>query len=235
MPKILLPIPKNSKLEVKVNDKVQIGSLLAVVEKEPEPKVLNLAKLGVSLILPVGSKVEKGQVIAQKEKLLSFSKTVVFSPVSGRISFFNDKLGELFIEEKSTEKREIKSKLEGRILSISEDGLEIETKNKVFLSDMGLGKDAEGELVFPTLLDSGIRDKIIMVQSPERLTLSKAFGLGAVGLVASTINGEDLTYFKERGFDFPILTLAQDVFLSLKEFLNKRILLFPEQKMLVVL
>lgn len=235
MPKILLPIPKKSNLKVKIGDEVRIGDLLAVVEKEPEPKVLNLGKLKKLPTLSIGSKVEKGQVIAQKKGLLSFSKTVVFSPISGRISFIDDKTGELFIEEKSTEKREIKSKLEGRISKILEDGLELETKNKVFLSDMGLGKDAEGELILPTLLDSGVRDKIIMVQRPERLTLSKAFGLGAVGLVASIINEEELAYLKERGFEFPIVALAQDIFVSLKQFLGRRILLFPEQKMLVII
>lgn len=243
MPKISLPIPENTKLEVKIGDKVKIGDTLAVAKRQGELKALELATLlKVSpqkarslLAVPIGSKVERGQMVAKKQNLFGLSRTLVLSPFSGSLSLFDDKTGKLYIREKTDEVFKIASKIEGRIWQIRQDSIAIETQNEVVFAQFGFGPETEGELLLQALLGKWVLGKIIVIENLQRLMLFKAFALGAHGAIGSTMREEDLLYVQDRGLPFPCLLVSTDDLEKIKGWAGRQASLFPEEKMVVIL
>lgn len=242
MPKIKLSIAQESDIKVKSGQKIKKGDLLAVSKNKGDLRPIDLPLLVGANVKKVnelftkkqGTEVEEGEILIKKGGALGLSTTVVFSPISGTIESYDVNTGILSIRQKGKEAK-ILAKLDGEITEVSKDFIEITTDNKIFQGKRGQGEDITGVLAEGSTLDKIITDKIILLDKLTKLSLSKALGLGALGIVTLSVDEEYLLEFKEKGFKISLLEIEEEDFKLLQAYIGKEILLAPSEKFVIVL
>lgn len=231
--------PKNSKIFVKESDRVEPGTILAEGKDEGEKETLTIASvLRISpdqifkvLLKKLGDKVNQGEVIAQKSGI--FKKTVLKSPITGRIVEVSKSLGEITLAAKK-KRAVVKSSVAGKVKEVGKEEIKIEFDGFTFSGKKGEGKRVSGlvENLPPQVsildLTAEVKEKILVSFRFSLPVLAKLWALEAAGLVA-----EDLSDVANP--PLPYLILSKKDIKALRGYQGKRTILDPEQNLLIVL
>jgi hypothetical protein len=172
-----------------------------------------------------GSKVSKGDVLAESSTMWGLLRSTVLSPVDGVVEFVTPATGHLGIREPST-KVTVAAYIQGKIRSIYEERGALIATQAVFVQGIfGVGGEKTGIIhmldVLPNdavgleHLPQDCRGKILIGgRSPSLEVLEKAKQDGAVGFVTASI--DDLALSGFIGYDIGIaLTGDEDLSMSL--------------------
>ena len=236
--------PSQAKILVKVGDRVLPGDLL--FSQEDEFEKINLAKtLSVSpskvskcLLLPLGSKVKKGQALAKKKGF--FKKTVFKSPFSGTLESLSED-GILKIK-KEVKKKKNKAPAKGTVKKASKGEILLEVSTIEIAGNWAVGSSGWGDLKLVSSVedvfsrDEEIKGKILIFKDEvSTFLIYKAEALGVVGLVAGKTR-EDV-----RCESMAVLVLGdkegvipESLWQKLKEFEQNPVRILPEKNLLVV-
>lgn len=231
-------IPKNSKTFVKKDDRIEPGTILAEGKDEGEKQTLAIAKtLKISpdqifkvLLKKLGDKVYQGEIIAVKPAL--FKKTVLKSPINGRVVEVSTSLGEITLAPQK-KKVVVKSPVTGKVKEIGKEEIKIEFEGMCFSGKKGGGRKTVGfiENLPPQVsildLSAEIKKKILVSFNFPSSLVAKAWALEAAGLVA-----EDFAGFNHPSL--PYLTLSKKDIKALRGCQGKSAVLDPEQNLLIV-
>lgn len=233
-----LKIPKKKKFFVKELEGVNQGSVLVEGEKKGRRETISItqvfkitpSQIFKVLVKKLGDKVQKGEILAKKEGI--FGRTILKSPIDGRLVEASQVLGEVILEGKE-EKVIIKSPVSGRVREIKDEEIKIEFEGQVFE-----GKKGGGERVFGVIenlpfdvgvldLSSSIVQKILVCQFFSPPVLAKSWALEAAGVVG--------TSYSSKQSLFPFLVVGKRDIEELKNYQGKKAILEPEEKRLIVL
>lgn len=172
-----------------------------------------------------GTKVSKGDVLAETSSMWGLLRSAVSSPVDGIVEFVTPATGHLGIREPST-RVEVPAYIQGKVRSIYEQRGALIATQAVFVQGIfGVGGEKTGIIhmldVLPNdavgleHLPPDCRGKILIGgRSPSLEVLQKAKQEGAVGFVTASI--DDLTLSNFVGYDIGIaLTGDEDLSMSL--------------------
>lgn len=231
-----LKLPKRKKLLVKEVDPVSVGTILVEGEEEEKETVavtkvfkISPAQISEVMVKKIGEQVEKGEVLAEKKSL--FGKSVLKSPISGRVVEISQVLGEVTLA-KGERPMTILSPVKGRVKEIRPTEIQLEFTGEVFQGKESGGEQACGVVenvaaeVGILELPSAVKKKILVAQNFSPAVLAKAWALEAAGVIS-------------LGFPAPpplsFLVLVEQDLDRLKDFQGKRAVLDPERKRLIVL
>lgn len=251
MPKIKISLPPKCDVKVKKGERIKKNDILAKGADEGELKVVALAALlktkpqllGKNLVKTVGGKIQQGERLAVKKGALGLSTRVVLSPLTGHIEFLDEKTGMVGIRQKGND-FDIKAPVDGRVSDIASDFVEIEVGENVFNAKRGEGDSAEGELIngdiFSKIIsnktsEACFENKIVLISKLDRLSLARALGLNALGVISLSTIGDCLSDTRERGFRISFLETDSEVFENLAKHIGKKVLLMPKEKLIVLL
>ncbi len=156
-----------------------------------------------SLIVKIGDKVKKGDLIAQTEGVFGFFKSEVFSPIEGIIESISDVTGQIILREKPIPV-EVDAYMSGTVKNIlPEEGVTIETTAAFIQGIFGIGGEARGDIevlvkdreneLTEDLINESHQGKIIVGGSFITLhTFKKAMSLKVAGVVVGGFNYYDL-------------------------------------------
>jgi len=201
-----LSIPSGGKALVKKESQVTSDQIIAKGEKITL-KEFNLAKaLGISgkkivslLVKSLGSKVEKGELIAKQEGV--FSKKQFLSPTDGTLESLSEE-GVLRIKV-AEKKYEVKTPLAGQITSVNKNKIEISFPALKVIGVWGvggqrcgrlmvLGSQEKGATVFD--LKGSFEGAIVAFSGPLTIGLwHKAVSINVAGLVCGKLPDEEFS------------------------------------------
>lgn len=259
---VLLPpgfLPRVTK-----GDHVAPGTILATLDRASEvridiPSVLQLPKRRVGSLLKKkpGDRVQKGDVIAVKRKLLGMKEDVIISSVEGTVLQFDREKGQLTLlstrGEESGGSRDhqslehIVSPIDGVVEVCDNDKILLSTDKDVLPVLSGIGGEVTGEVFVvaesiqnkkPVLLHQlGVESigKIVVGRIFERDVLLKAVGMGTTGIIGAEIKDEDLAYVRGKHLSVPIVTVDTEVMRRLISWNSRRVYLQGEQKTILLL
>lgn len=187
-------LPPGTKVLVSVGDKVESGQVVAHLAGKSQEfdlaKLLGVPgkKVGKLLAVSLGSKVKKGQRVAEKKAL--FKKTFFESPLDGLLEALSEK-GILKIKEEK-EGKEMVTPVPGKVKKIEGEKIFIEVPATTFVGDWTVGSSGWGVIKLACAKEkSGLKDlsgevgeEILLFKGevPSALVY-KAEALGVVGLV----------------------------------------------------
>lgn len=216
--------------QVKVGDKVKIGTILAKKTANgykhiilPEALSVKPHSVGKFLKVGPGDSVKEGDTLAVKKSI--FREDKVMSEVSGTVIAFERDSGELLIQEAGeklvSKTDEIRSPIDGEVVLCDNGQIVIETEKDVLLGEHGVGEKAEGSVLKIDFdpekknssllysLDASVEGKILLLTVCDRDTLLKAIGMDAKGIITSEINESDLSYLVQRNITTPVIHLSE--------------------------
>lgn len=235
-----LPLPKKTKILIKEEEKVEEGQKVATFNRFKKSQI-NLAqemglspqKTGSCLLVKLGQKITKEELIAKNNSLLK--KITVKSPVSGQVLAFDSNTGILTIET-AGKNRDLLSPFSGKIEKIGQEGITIQIKaEKVFDLEKTWGNNVFGQLAYHggalTAFDCQFQKKIVLTQQVYPALINKAQAIGSLAIISddiadpSSINFDQLTIAK---------TTSEEVE-ELKKFLDCWLIIDSQQKKVAVL
>lgn len=246
----LLPIvlQKSFNPKVTVGKVVACGDLLASKNTGKE-EIIPLAKvLGVSptkvlscLKKGLGDRIGEGELLAEKKKLVGGKK--FFSPLSGTIVRLEESTGNLYILTQSEEDVEVlKSPVDGKVTFCDNIKIVLETEKEIVSAEKASGNGIRGELIGLSGevikqedVSGDLTKKIILGLSFEKAAFSKAFALGALGIIGVNIEDEEIDNFIEKEIKNPIFKVSLDSFKQLVAAKTKQIYLDTENKTIIIL
>lgn len=236
---LIFKIPKNGKIFVRKSDHVEPGTILAEGKDEGEKETLAIANaLKISpdqifkvLLKKLGDKVYQGEVIAKRAAFLK--KTVLKSPINGRIVEVSKSIGEIALAPKK-KRAVVKSTVQGLVKEIGKEEIKIEFDGLSFLAKKGEGVKVAGVIqnlppqvsIFD--LTYQVKERILVSFEFSLPVVTKAWALEAAGLVAKDFS--DVC-----NPPLPYLTLSKKDIKALRGYQGKRAILDPEQNLLTVL
>lgn len=186
-------LPEGAKVQVKVGDKVDSEKIIAVCEGKTKQfdlsRLLGIPgkKVGKHLLISLGGKVKKGQIVAEKKGF--FKRNFFKSPITGILEALSEK-GILKIKQDL--KKEIKTPTKGKVTQVKADKILIETPAVTLTGNWAVGESPWGQVKIVSskeksdlsdLGDEG-QDKVLVFKGKIPCALIyKAEALGAVGLV----------------------------------------------------
>lgn len=235
---------------VAIGDTVTVGQVIARNE-EKEEEIINIAtELGVPLkkvknVLKKqpGDPVSLGEVIAVKKSFFGFDQDSLVSKVDGIISRYERNTGNLAIRTsgRSVTKNLI-SPVDGSIALCDNERIVITTDKDVVAGTKSIGKSVTGEvfLLEDTAnvlyhLDRRAIGKIVVAGNLTREILSKAIGIGAIGIVGTNISDQDLEYIAQKHQHVPILEIETHAKEVIQTWKNKKIFLDSQSKTIIFL
>ena len=234
--RLKLKLEPHEKPVVKPGDHIKAGDVLAESAGEATVEI-NLAKLlqvaGKDLPkfltkeLPV--EVMSGEIIALKKSLLAQKR--VKSPKSGMLDYLDAEKGTLQIKPRDAEANKARAWFDGIIKEVSSHEVVCEVSGLVVNGKAGAGGTVSGKLfsikgeVKLFSLPTDIEDKIIILKSAGSDVVAKADALGAVAVIAETL--------EEPPFKLPHLIVSDIKDIMVHE--NKHAILHAEEKQLLII
>lgn len=243
---ITVPLPAETKVLVETGDLVLEGALLAQTQncfhEFNLTKILKVSpqKVDSFLLVSPGDKVKEGEILARKKSLLS--DFIFRSPVQG---VFAELLPEGFLKIRVSEKKEIKSPVKAKVVSLKNgESVTLEFDTMVVSGDWGEGLENWGEVEVlgkqsdVTLADlpEAPKGKILVVRgavSPG--FVHKAEALEVAGIVAADCST------KVETTDLAFLIVADkegamptQVWEALKKHVGKQVLVSGKEKTLKI-
>ena len=178
--------------------------------------------------------------MAVKKSLFSSQK--IISKFSGTISKLDEVSGDLVIKVGAAEanRKTIVSPVDGIVDSIDNEKITIKTDKEAFLATDGVGAEKEGEILYlPDFNESKLNDKIegkvVVAQNVDKISLFKAIGLDAAGLITQNLEGIDFVDLQEKNVRMPVLAVGEEDFQKLSKEMGKKVYLFGKNKSIIVL
>lgn len=244
--------------QVKIGDAITAGQTIAKKEKKPD-EVIDLAK---ELSIPIeevvkslkknpGDAIQPGDTIAAKGGL--FGEKKVVSSISGTLLRFERNTGHVLIrlDTPSQESDVILSPLDGTVSLCNNDTIHIQTDKNVLLAEKGIGDPVEGEVakadgllrnsniladeVIPADLTTDLIGKLIVGGKYNREVLTKAVGMGVLGIIASDISDEDLDYLVSKNIQATIAVLSKENLEKIVKWADKKAYLDGKGKTILLL
>jgi len=251
---ITLPLSSGVKPQVKKDQKVKEGQVIAQRKAASQTKSYHLSKLiSVSpkkaikyLVKKLGQEVKRGELVAQKKSLMGKREKFV-SPVNGFLDSLTEE-GVLRIKKEIAEE-EVKAPFDGRVSAVSSNSVSLSFASMEIKGSWGSGNKATGYLTVIEgkdndlfSLDSTCQQQIITLQ--EKLSKGlwyKATSLGAIGFVAGELKEKSLIKEIEEDEDaVPVVILgidgkiSQEIWGELKKVNGKMALIDGQEKRLLI-
>lgn len=219
-----LPIPSGVRLQVKKDQKVKEGQIIAKRKASSQTKSYHLSKLiGVSpkkalkfLEKKLGQKVKQGELVAQKKSFLGKSEKFI-APLNGILDSLTED-GILRIKKELAEE-EIKAPFTGRVSATTPNSVSFSFAAMEIKGNWGGGKKATGYLMVIEgedydlfSLDGTCQEQIVVLRGklPKGLW-HKAISLGAVGFIAGSLADKSLQKeIEEEDDSLPVVVLGLD-------------------------
>ncbi len=238
----ILPIklPKEGTPLVKTGDKIKKGQLIAQIAAE-DNEVIHFSSYNISsknfpsyIKKHLGDKILEGEVIAIKKKFVGGLK--IRSPFSGTLVKIDEEKQDLYIKPTDLkEKLDLLSPVEGTVEFCDNTKILIKTDALALTAKDILGDSIVGEVLVDSSqsLDSRIEGKIVVRDSFDKLSVFKAFGLGALGIVTKDLADFD---FLAIGNDFrnTIVTVGEDDYKKLEKSNGKNIHIERDSKLIIL-
>jgi len=243
----LLPINLSKEFVpiVSKGQKVSVGEIIAKKKDSSSENVIHLQNFGISskefkssLKKNLGDKVVVGDIVAVKKKIFKGQK--ILSDTAGTVSKIDEQNCDLYIKAESTvEGKPLISPVEGIVEICNNEQIVIKTaKNAISVKD-ALGKDAIGEFLYlktlPLGLNESIEGKIIANETLDKVSLYKALGLGAIGIIAVELKDLDFIEIQERNVDAAIVLVDKEEFKKLEKISGKKVLCDVKGKAILIL
>lgn len=249
-----LPLSSGLKLEVKKDQKVKEGQIIAQRKASSQTKNYHLSKLiGVSpkkainyLEKKLGQEVKQGDLIAQKKGLFGKSEEFI-APIDGVLDSLTED-GILRIR-RGIPKEEIKVPFTGRVSATTSGSVSLSFAAVEIRGSWGGGKKATGYLMVIEgedydlfSLDGTCQEQVIVLKGelPKGLW-HKAISLGAIGFVAGGLAEKSLQKeIEEEDDSLPVVVLGidgkinQEIWGELKKANGKMALIDGQQKRLLL-
>ena len=244
---ILLPIhlSKDFSPIVAKGQKISVGEIIAQKKDISKDDIIHLGDFGISpqslkssLKKNLGDKVQIGDSVAVKKKIFGGKK--ILSSVNGTISKIDEQNCNLYIKVESVvEVKPLISPVEGIVEICNNEQIVIKTaKNAISVKD-ALGKDAIGQLLYiktlPLGLNESIEGKIIANEILDKVSLYKALGLGAIGIIAVELKELDFIEIQERDINAAIMLIDKEEFKKLEKINGKKVLCDVKGKAILIL
>ncbi len=147
--------PENAKIFVKAGDTVNSSDIIAQSAKEGKiHQVAVSAALGISpgqvfsfLKVKEGDPVKKDELLALNSTLFGMLKSEIRAPVEGIVESISSVSGHLLIREKASIEN-IAAFVNGRVLGIGDQGIEIESRVSFLQGVFGVGQEVTGKVIF---------------------------------------------------------------------------------------
>lgn len=165
------------------------------------------------LLVKVGDKVEKDQIIAKNRGLFGLFKNELHAPVAGTVETISNVTGQLLLRE-PPHPVQINAYIDGIVKEvIPEEGVLVETRGVFIQGIFGVGGEAHGEVhvvvdsadksLTPEAIGPECKGKIVVGGDfVSNAALAKALKVGAVGVVAGGFDDSDLKDF--LGYDLGV-------------------------------
>jgi hypothetical protein len=253
-----LPIPLHDGYtpSVSVGDSVNVGQVLATKTVSPETAVINISrelhltpeKVGKALRKNPGDTIEPGDVIASRKGLFGMGEQKVVSSITGTVSGFERRTGELVLHiggKTDSEKKEIFSPVDGTIKVCDNEKIVIATEKDSFVPEKGIGGTIQAEILVLNhdadnpvplhLLTSEIIGKVIVARIIDRDGLLKAVGMDTGGIIVTQLPDEDAAYLLEKKLSLPLVQVVSTDYEKLRKHEGKRVFVDGEKKNIVLL
>lgn len=257
-----LPIPllEGYTPRIKPGDSVSIGTLLATRPQKHEV-IIDVAslfriprkKVGKTLKKHPGDPVKKGEILAEITRLFGVKADEIVSQIDGKVERFERDSGKVilvsFVNGSNGKQNEesIVSPIDGIVEVCNNDQILLTTDKDVMSAQLGIGGNAKGEIFL--LADSLSGDKkvalhhlgassigkIVLGGIFDRDTMLKAIGMGAKGIIASSILGSDLQYIQKRHIPVPIFVVDEESLEKCIAWRGKRVYLQGDLKTILLL
>lgn len=211
-----IPIPSNSEILVKKDQKVKEGELLFSAQDQGSLIELELSKLlNVSpdktkdyLLCSLGSGIVKGQAIAEKKSL--FGKTSIASPSDGVFEALT--IEGVFRISKNGPRQDVRCPVNAIVQDVSGSNIKLAVAGEKITFDKGFGKSnwsgievlSDRELAGSSLLTHHLKDKIVIMRGLVSTGFfHKAEALEVAGIICGKISQDN--------FDsLPLLEMGDD-------------------------
>ncbi|OGH15307.1 MAG: hypothetical protein A3H50_00900 [Candidatus Levybacteria bacterium RIFCSPLOWO2_02_FULL_37_10] len=245
--------------KVKTGDKVIVGQVIAERntkrwdEKGDLGKLLGVSPQKVSKYLTrrPGDRVEKGTVIAVKKGTLGIGTKKIESPIAGTVFKFDGETGFIYIRgrREDAETENLFSPVDGVVELCDNKKIVIKTDKEAILADKVSGKGivwaetillGEDEVgpdsigVDPASINGKIRGKIILGKVFQREAISKALGIGALGIISQNISDEELEDLAKKNINAPIFIINEENFEKLSRYNGEKIYMDCEKKAIII-
>ena len=194
-----------------------------------------------------GDRVEEGGLIAAKKGTLGIGGKGIISKVTGTVLKIDEDLGIVYIRSSQTRfdsarrdyrGEDIFSPVDGVVELCDNKKIAIKTHKDAILADKVSGKgivwaqtillgkaeaDPDSIGVDPSDLNGKIRGKIILGRFFQREAISKALGIGALGIISQNISDEELEDLRKKNIDTPIFIINEENFEKLVKYNGKKI------------
>jgi hypothetical protein len=214
-------LPLAGTVLAKVGDEVKAEKVVARTELPGNVQTVNVANiLSVlpedvegTLIKPVGSSLEQGDVFAMSRSFFGLFKSKCRSPVKGTLESVSNITGQAILREPPIPV-EVHAYVDGKVIEAMEkEGVKVETECSFLQGIFGIGGETWGEIKLLvsksdepldlTSLDAGCSGKIVVGGSRvDSDFLTRAASLGVRGVVVGGIDDKDLRQF--LGYDLGV-------------------------------
>jgi len=229
--KRLLPIKGD--VLVKEGDMVEADKIVAYTDLPGDVYPVNIVNmLGVgpklvaeSMLKPVGSMVEEGEIIARATSFFGLFKNEVKSPVTGTIENVSSITGQVILRGKP-QPVQVQAYLPGKVCQlIPEEGVEVQCRASFIQGIFGIGGESLGKLVIAVkspdevlseeLISEDYKGKIVVGGSLVTAeALRKAEHVGVAGIIVGGFDDSDLKNY--LGYDLGVaITGNEDIDITL--------------------
>ena len=214
-------LPLAGTVLAKVGDEVKAEQVVARTELPGNVQTVNVANilsvlpedLEGTLIKPVGSPLEVGEVFAMSRSFFGLFKSKCKSPIKGTLESISNITGQAIMREPPIPV-EVHAYVDGKVIEAMErEGVKVETECSFIQGIFGIGGETWGEIKLfvsnsgepldEKSLDAGCGGKILIGGSQVDCSfLEKAASLGVRGVVVGGIDDKDLRQF--LGYDLGV-------------------------------
>ncbi len=231
MTDLSVPIPAGYKSLVKEQQKVSQGDPLAQAESS-QNMVIPIAKdletdsrkAGKMLTKKPGDRIEAGSILAKSGGM--FGSREIRSKVSGTIVKYDPENGELLIVGEGggagNDTGSILSPIDGEVILCDNSKVVLKTDKEAILATEGAGEESVGEalsgkddLLEVSEIDQSVSGKILVARKFEREAISKAIGLGVLGIIGEEIEETIFENLRAKKIKTPVLKVNQETFKKL--------------------
>lgn len=247
----LLPVllPEGFAPKVTVNDKLTAGQIIAEKRGASENTINVAFYFGIPasdihnvLKKNLGDAISEGELLAEKKGGFGKNPKKLISQFSGTITKIDKTNGDVGIRS-SLEKgslQTINSPVAGSVDFCNNEKIVIKTDKDTILALDGSGEGAEGEICYLAVLEepsltSEIAGKIILTNVIDRLSLFKAIGLDASGIIVRRFEDIDFVDVSQKQIKMPIMIVGEEDFRKLEKLNGKKVYLGGKDKSIIVL
>jgi hypothetical protein len=210
-------LPLKGEVVVEVGDKVSPSTVVARAMLPGELRTVKVSQmLGIepsdlprAMLVKIGDRIERDQVIAQVSSFFGLFKSVCRSPVSGTVEYISEVSGHVGIREPSIPLT-LNAYIRGEVVEIiPEEGVVVETKGAFIQGIFGVGGESHGTLcVVASSPDAPLSAEDIGDELSGKIlvggsivtssALRRAAEVGVKGVITGGITDRDLVEFVGR-------------------------------------